>query len=169
MEIVLIVAIAENGVIGRDNALPWRIKSDLQYFKAVTMGKPVVMGRKTYLSIGKPLKGRTNIVVSRDPLPLEVRLAVHHAGGEQRKDIADAAGRQVRGRAQAADDHDGPIAEDHPVPAAALRPDFRIRVGTLVRSSLRILISSIRRQTIARSTKNWRRRSRLSSSLPTRR
>jgi dihydrofolate reductase len=65
--IVLLAAVAENGVIGRDNALPWRLKSDLQYFKAVTMGKPVVMGRKTYLSIGKPLPGRTNIVVTRDP------------------------------------------------------------------------------------------------------
>jgi dihydrofolate reductase len=66
MEIVLIAAIAENGVIGRGNALPWRLKSDMAHFRGVTMGKPVVMGRKTYLSIGKPLKGRTTIVVSRD-------------------------------------------------------------------------------------------------------
>ena len=66
IETILVAAIGENGVIGRDNALPWRIKSDLQYFKAVTMGKPIVMGRKTYLSIGKPLPGRTNIVVTRD-------------------------------------------------------------------------------------------------------
>jgi dihydrofolate reductase len=64
--IVLLAAVAENGVIGRDNALPWRLKSDMQRFRAVTMGKPVVMGRKTFLSIGKPLAGRTNIVVSRD-------------------------------------------------------------------------------------------------------
>jgi dihydrofolate reductase len=63
--IVLFAAVAENGVIGRDNALPWRIKSDMARFRAVTMGKPVVMGRKTYLSIGKPLAGRTNIVVRR--------------------------------------------------------------------------------------------------------
>jgi dihydrofolate reductase len=67
IEIVLIAALAENGVIGRDNKLPWRIKSDMQYFRSLTMGKPVVMGRKTFQSIGKPLKGRTNIVVSRDP------------------------------------------------------------------------------------------------------
>jgi dihydrofolate reductase len=67
IEIVLIAAIAENGVIGRDNKLPWRIKSDMQYFRFLTMGRPVVMGRKTFQSIGKPLKGRTNIVVSRDP------------------------------------------------------------------------------------------------------
>ncbi len=64
--IVLLAAVAENGVIGRDNALPWRLSSDLQRFKALTLGKPVVMGRKTYISIGKPLPGRTNIVVTRD-------------------------------------------------------------------------------------------------------
>jgi dihydrofolate reductase len=66
MDIVLVAAIAENGVIGRGNALPWRLKSDMQHFRALTMGKPVVMGRKTFLSIGKPLAGRTTIVVSRD-------------------------------------------------------------------------------------------------------
>ena len=65
--IVLLAAVAENGVIGRDNALPWRQRSDLKRFKALTMGKPVVMGRKTYESIGKPLPGRTNIVVTRNP------------------------------------------------------------------------------------------------------
>jgi dihydrofolate reductase len=64
--IVLVAAVADNGVIGRDNAMPWRLSSDLQRFKALTMGKPVLMGRKTYLSIGKPLPGRTNIVLSRD-------------------------------------------------------------------------------------------------------
>jgi dihydrofolate reductase len=57
---------AENGVIGRDNGLPWRLKSDMVHFRAITMGKPVVMGRKTFLSIGRPLPGRTTIVVSRD-------------------------------------------------------------------------------------------------------
>jgi dihydrofolate reductase len=66
MNILLVAAVAENGVIGRGNALPWRLKSDMQNFRALTMGKPVVMGRKTYLSIGRPLKGRTTIVVSRD-------------------------------------------------------------------------------------------------------
>ena len=64
--IVLVAAVAENGVIGRDNALPWRLKSDLQHFRALTIGKPVVMGRKTFASIGRPLPGRTNIVVTRD-------------------------------------------------------------------------------------------------------
>jgi dihydrofolate reductase len=66
ISIVLVAAIAENGVIGRDNALPWRLKSDLAHFRALTMNKPVIMGRKTYQSIGKPLAGRTMIVVSRD-------------------------------------------------------------------------------------------------------
>jgi dihydrofolate reductase len=63
--LILVVAVAENGVIGRDNQLPWRIKSDLKFFKTVTINKPVVMGRKTYASIGKPLPGRTNIVITR--------------------------------------------------------------------------------------------------------
>jgi len=68
MEIVLVVAVAENGIIGREGGLPWRIKSDMQRFRALTWGKPVVVGRKTYLSFSrKPLPGRTNIVVSRDP------------------------------------------------------------------------------------------------------
>jgi dihydrofolate reductase len=65
--IVLLAAVADNGVIGRGNALPFRQSSDLKRFKTLTMGKPVVMGRKTYQSIGKPLPDRTNIVVSRDP------------------------------------------------------------------------------------------------------
>jgi len=66
MDIVLLAAVAENGIIGRGNGLPWRLKSDLAHFRRFTMGKPVVIGRKTYLSIGKPLTGRTTIVVSRD-------------------------------------------------------------------------------------------------------
>ena len=65
--LVLVAAVAENGVIGHGGGLPWRLKSDLRHFRAVTMGKPVVMGRKTFLSIGKPLAGRTNIVISRNP------------------------------------------------------------------------------------------------------
>ncbi len=64
--ISLVVAMARNGVIGRDNALPWRLPEDLKRFKATTMGKPILMGRKTYESIGKPLPGRTNIVLTRD-------------------------------------------------------------------------------------------------------
>jgi len=65
--VTLIVAVADSGVIGRDNALPWRLPEDLKRFKRLTLGKPVVMGRKTFESIGKPLPGRRNIVVTRDP------------------------------------------------------------------------------------------------------
>jgi dihydrofolate reductase len=65
--IALVVAVAENRVIGRNGALPWRISADLKRFRAITMGKPVVMGRKTYESIGRPLDGRDNIIVTRSP------------------------------------------------------------------------------------------------------
>lgn len=65
--ISFVVAVAQNGVIGRDNGLPWRLSSDLKRFKAVTMGKPIIMGRKTWDTLGKPLPGRTNIVITRDP------------------------------------------------------------------------------------------------------
>jgi len=65
MIISMIVAMANNGVIGRDNKMPWHLPADLQYFKRVTMGKPIIMGRKTFDSIGKPLPGRTNIIVTR--------------------------------------------------------------------------------------------------------
>ncbi len=65
MDLALIAAVAANGVIGRDNKLPWYLPEDLKYFKRTTLGKPVVMGRLTWDSIGRPLPGRTNIVVSR--------------------------------------------------------------------------------------------------------
>ena len=65
MKLALIVALAQNRTIGRDNQLPWHLPEDLRYFRAVTMGKPVVMGRKTHESIGRPLPGRPNIVISR--------------------------------------------------------------------------------------------------------
>lgn len=64
--IALIVAVARNGVIGRDNKMPWHLPGELKYFKATTMGKPIVMGRKTFESLGRPLPGRTNIVITRD-------------------------------------------------------------------------------------------------------
>lgn len=66
MNISLIWAMAENRVIGRDNKLPWHLPNDLKYFKRLTTGKAVIMGRKTYDSIGKPLPNRTNIVITRD-------------------------------------------------------------------------------------------------------
>lgn len=71
MKVAIIVAAARNGVIGRENKLPWHLPGDLKYFKAVTLGKPVIMGRKTHESIGRALPGRLNIVVSR-----------RHAGAE---------------------------------------------------------------------------------------
>jgi dihydrofolate reductase len=64
--IALVVAIAENGVIGRAGTLPWRMPSDLKLFRRTTMGKPLIMGRKTFASLKKPLDGRDNIVLTRD-------------------------------------------------------------------------------------------------------
>ena len=66
LPLVFIVAVAKNGVIGGDNKLLWRLSGDLKRFKRLTMGKPMIMGRKTFDSIGKPLPGRTTIVVTRD-------------------------------------------------------------------------------------------------------
>ncbi len=63
--IALIVAVGENGVIGSENAIPWRLPSDFAHFKRSTLGKPLIMGRKTFESIGKPLPGRTNLIVTR--------------------------------------------------------------------------------------------------------
>ena len=96
--LVLVAAVAENGVIGRDNALPWRLKSDLRRFRARTWGKPIVMGRKTFQSVGKALPGRTNIVVSRDPdfsapgvvVAPDVRAALQTARGDALRRGADA-------------------------------------------------------------------------------
>ncbi|MEL6374640.1 MAG: dihydrofolate reductase [Pseudomonadota bacterium] len=65
LAIVLVVAVAENGVIGHDGAMPWRQRGDLKRFRALTIGKPVIMGRKTFQSIGRALSGRTNIVLTR--------------------------------------------------------------------------------------------------------
>jgi dihydrofolate reductase len=65
MQIVLVVAKSENNVIGVDGDLPWKISADLKHFKAITMGHPIVMGRKTWDSIGRPLPGRRNIVITR--------------------------------------------------------------------------------------------------------
>ena len=66
MNISIIVAMATNRVIGHENRLPWHLPADLQHFKRITMGKPILMGRKTWESIGRPLPGRTNIVITRD-------------------------------------------------------------------------------------------------------
>lgn len=90
MKTAMMVAMAENGVIGNNNQLPWHLPEDLKYFKQTTMGKPVIMGRKTFDSIGKALPGRLNIVVSRNAgltLPEGVVLA---ASVEQAIDVAKA-------------------------------------------------------------------------------
>jgi dihydrofolate reductase len=67
MKIVLIAALADNGTIGDRGAIPWKISEDLKRFKRVTLGHPIIMGRKTYESLGRPLPGRTNIVLTRNP------------------------------------------------------------------------------------------------------
>jgi len=89
----LIWAMAENGVIGRGGGLPWRLPDDLKHFQAVTMGAPVVMGRRTFVSLGRPLPGRRNLVLSRSGAPcegaevvadLDAALALAAAGGSDR-------------------------------------------------------------------------------------
>ena len=67
MKISLIVAMASNRVIGINNQMPWHLSADLKKFKKITMGSPILMGRKTYESIGRPLPGRTNVIISRNP------------------------------------------------------------------------------------------------------
>ena len=88
MKLSMIVATAQNRVIGRDNALPWYLPNDLKYFKHTTLGKPVIMGRKTYESIGKPLPGRTNIVITRQTDYLPEGVKVVHSVAEAR-DLAE--------------------------------------------------------------------------------
>lgn len=82
-EIVLIVAVARNRAIGIDNRMPWHLRADLQRFKALTMGAPILMGRKTWDSLGRPLPGRRSIVISRD--------AAFTANGAEAADSLDAA------------------------------------------------------------------------------
>jgi dihydrofolate reductase len=80
--ITLIVAVADSGVIGRNNTLPWHLPEDLKRFKRLTLGKPIVMGRKTFESIGKPLPGRQNIVLTREPNYRRDGLTVVHDADE---------------------------------------------------------------------------------------
>lgn len=108
LPLALVVAVSENGVIGRDQALPWRLPSDLKRFRALTWGKPLLMGRKTFESIGRPLPGRISIVISADPAfappdgvrrassfreaRLKAEAAAHELGADE---IAVIGGRQV--------------------------------------------------------------------------
>ena len=66
LPLVIVVAVAENGIIGKDNGLSWRLPSDMRRFRRITMGKPLIMGRKTYEAVGRPLPGRETVVVTRD-------------------------------------------------------------------------------------------------------
>ena len=96
---LFVVAVAENGVIGNKGALPWRIPEDLKRFKALTLGKPCIMGRKTWDSLPKkPLPGRTNIVVTRDP-------AFRADGAEVAHSFEDALGIAARGSPSRDHDH----------------------------------------------------------------
>ena len=82
-KLVAVVARTRNGVIGVDNGLPWRLSSDLKRFKALTMGKPMIMGRRTWESIGVPLPGRASIVVTRNPHFAAAGVHVAHSPGEE--------------------------------------------------------------------------------------
>ncbi len=98
--VTLIVAVADSGVIGRDNTLPWHLPADLQRFKRITMGKPILMGRKTFESIGKPLPGRENIVVTRDPNYRRDGIRVVHDAESALRAAADAPEVMVIGGAE---------------------------------------------------------------------
>ncbi|PST19182.1 diacylglycerol kinase [Rhizobium sp. JAB6] len=75
----IVVAVSRNGIIGREGDMPWRLSSDLKRFKEMTLGKPVIMGRKTFQSIGKPLPGRPNIIITRDTDFTGERITVAHS------------------------------------------------------------------------------------------
>ena len=79
MKISAIVAVARNRVIGKDNDIPWRLSSDLKYFKKVTIGHHIIMGRKSFMSLGRPLPNRTNVVVTRDPFFIASNCLVVHS------------------------------------------------------------------------------------------
>ncbi|MDR3213347.1 MAG: dihydrofolate reductase [Azoarcus sp.] len=90
-EIVIIAAVARNGVIGRDNALPWRLKADLARFRALTLGHPVLMGRKTWESLGRPLPGRRNLVLTRQPDYVAPGAEIFPSANDALAVVADAA------------------------------------------------------------------------------
>nr|WP_319383099.1 dihydrofolate reductase [uncultured Roseibium sp.] len=111
-DLVLIAAVARNGVIGADNDMPWQLSSDLKQFKRLTLGKPVIMGRKTFLSFGgRPLPGRPHVVISRDPdyapegvdtatsWPMALEKAERLAGDLQVGEIFCIGGGQIYGQA----------------------------------------------------------------------
>ena len=111
IKISMVVAAAQNGVIGRENDMPWRLSTDLKRFKALTLGKPVIMGRKTWESIGRPLPGRLNVVITRNAdfapegasvvhsLDEAVALAKTHAENEQIDEICIIGGGNIYAQA----------------------------------------------------------------------
>jgi len=100
MKISLIVAVNRNGVIGKDGKMPWHLPADLKYFKSVTMGKPIVMGRKTFESLGRPLPGRENIVLTRDKNFTAEGCTIIHSLEEMRQHTADVDEVMIIGGAQ---------------------------------------------------------------------
>lgn len=94
-----VVAVARNGVIGRGNELPWRLPADLQHFKRTTMGRPILMGRRTWESIGRPLPGRANLVLTRDAGYSAEGATVVHSLDEARRAARDADALMVIGGA----------------------------------------------------------------------
>lgn len=119
--LVLVAAVARNGAIGGDNALPWRLPTDLKHFKAVTLGKPLIMGRKTFESIGRPLPGRETIVVTRDSA-FRAPEGVHVAASPQ------AALELARARAQAMGANEIILAGGAQIYAALLDKVDRLRI-----------------------------------------
>jgi len=89
MRISIIAAVAKNGVMGKNNSLPWNLPSDMKKFKELTMGKPVIMGRKTFESIGKPLAGRVNIILTRNSDFNAEGVAIVHSPEEALQLVAD--------------------------------------------------------------------------------
>jgi dihydrofolate reductase len=96
----LVVAMARNGVIGRDNSLPWHLPADLRHFKSITLGKPILMGRRTFESIGKALPGRTNLVLTRDARWRAEGVLVVHSLCDALAQVAGAAELAVIGGAE---------------------------------------------------------------------
>jgi dihydrofolate reductase len=95
LPLTLVAAVARNGVLGKDNAIPWRASSDLKRFKDITWGRPLVMGRKTYQSIGRPLPGRETVVVTRDRAFAAQGVHVAH-DFDAALDLADRLGRSMQ-------------------------------------------------------------------------
>ncbi|QQG46166.1 MAG: type 3 dihydrofolate reductase [Candidatus Niyogibacteria bacterium] len=89
MKISLIAAVSKNGVIGKTNSLPWHLPADLKRFKEVTMGKPIIMGRKTYASIGRPLPGRKNIILTSDENFTAEGCVIVHSKEDALKEVGD--------------------------------------------------------------------------------